>query len=134
MALWWRPLTDREKVKMVEAAERDPERWGEMEVALRRVAERQRAFLRAFLRFASGAEPPDEAVEGAVTMWNVTGIACAMVFASVLAQGGDPSEALAAVASMFTEDAWEFINEGLAAAAEAEELREHFKRRRGRGE
>ncbi len=134
MALWWRPLTDREKVELAKMPDRDLEGWREAEEAMRRAVEGQRAFLRAFLRLASGAEPPDEVVEGALAVWNVTGMACAVTFASALALGGDPDEALAAVASMFTEDAWEFISEGLRAAAEAEELREHFKRRRGRGE
>jgi uncharacterized protein YrzB (UPF0473 family) len=134
VALWWRPLTDREKVELAEVPERDPERWREVEETLSRAMEGQRAFLRAFLRFVSGAEPPDEVVEGSLAVWNVTGMACAVAFASTLAQGGDPDEALAAVASMFTEDAWEFISEGLRAAAETEELREHFKRRRRRGE
>lgn len=133
MALWWRPLTDREKVELAKMPDRDLEGWREAEEAMRRAVEGQRAFLRAFLRFASGAEPPDEVVEGALAVWNVTGMACAVTFASALALGGDPDEALAAVASMFTEDAWEFISEGLRAAAEAEELREHFKRRRRRG-
>jgi hypothetical protein len=134
VAFWWRPLTDREKVKLAEVPERDPEGWREAEEALRRAIEGQRAFLRAALRLASGAEPSDEAVEGALAVWNLTGMACAVTFASALALSGDPDEALAAVASMFTEDAWEFISEGLRTAAETEELREHFKRRRRRGE
>jgi hypothetical protein len=134
VALWWRPLTDREKVELAEVPERDPEGWREAEEALRRAMEGQRAFLRVALRLASGAEPSDEAVEGALVVWNLTGMACAVTFASALALSGDPDEALAAVASMFTEDAWEFISEGLRTAAETEELREHFKRRRRRGE